>query len=584
MNHRHLIAALAFVFAAASGFAAERKRDTAPWSWLPLQPAAIPAGKAKHPIDRFLQAKLAENKLRFSKPAPANVLLRRASFDLTGLPPAGTEPREYEALLDHLLASPHYGERWARHWLDVVRFTESQGFEYDRLRENAWPYRDYVIAAFNRDMPYDQFVREQIAGDVLDGATADSMVATGMLVCGPWDEAGSAQANVAQRMTTREEELEDIVSAVSQTFLGATMNCARCHTHKFDPIPQRDYFRLKAVFEGVKHGERELPGTKRVAYVGKRAQPEPTRLLKRGEVRSPGDVVAPGSFAVLGTNVASFELAADAPEGERRKAFANWVAAPENPLTARVMVNRIWQGHFGEGLVRTPNDFGNAGARPAHAELLDWLAGEFIASGWSVKRMHKLIMTSDAYKQGSAFNPRAAEADAGNELLWRFTPRRLDAEEMRDAMLAISGELNRAVGGPSFKPFDEIKFNSSTYVPKDKLGEEFNRRTIYRMNVNSGKDPMLDVFDCPDPSVKTPRRNVTTTPLQALALMNNSFALRQAELAARRAGGVRELYALILGREPTQAERKRAREFVGETSLADLAWALFNSTEFLYVQ
>ena len=860
-------------------FAAERpSRTTEPWSWKPLRKVQVPEikGVMKHPIDRFLLTRLAEKGLSISTEAEANVLVRRVYFDLLGLPPSPEEiaafaadrsPKKFEALIDRLLGSPHYGERWARHWLDVVRYTESQGFEYDKLRENAWHYRDYVIQSFNEDKPYEVFVKEQIAGDVMEPVTTNSIIATSLLVCGPWDEAGSSQANVPQRMTTREEELEDLVSVVSQTFLATTMNCARCHAHKFDPIPHKDYFRFKAVFEGIKHGERPIatpkqledeekrvvavknniraleqtlavasvegklkvkksstktsphspavrytfedaqryaknlrgaavitnqllvlpsagsflegdlledkisektleawvilsdldqrgggiisiertngapfdaivfgereprkwtsgsenfvrtrdlggaeengnesrpvhmaivyesdgdiavyrngqsygtkykPGSKAitynegetrvllgkrhtgggsayfkgaiieasiykraltseeirslyhasafkearfhhaeeelvkklktelallkkqlnnklpVTYAGTRVQPEPTRLLKRGEVTRPAEVTPPGSFSTFATNLPRFELSANAPEAERRKALAEWIASPQNPLTARAMVNRIWQHHFGEGLVSTPNDFGNAGGEPTDPALLDWLASMFIEEGWSIKKMHKLIMTSAAYKQSSAFNKDASKK--GDGLPWRFPPRRLSAEEIRDSLLAISGELNTAQGGPSFKPFDEIKFSSSTYMPKDKIGPEFNRRSIYRMNVNSGKDPMLDVFDCPDPSVKTPRRNVTTTPLQALALMNNSFVQRQAEITARKAenrhgndqrAAITELYLRTLGRAPTKQEADKALEFTKSQSLKSLAWALFNSTEFLYVQ
>jgi hypothetical protein len=279
--------------------------------------------------------------------------------------------------------------------------------------------------------------------------------------------------------------------------------------------------------------------------------------------------------------------------------FAEWLADPRNPLPARVMANRVWHFHFGQGIVATPNDFGVSGARPTHPELLDWLATKFIESGWSVKTLHRLIVNSAAYRQSSSGETNsdhyrhAVAVDAENQLLWRFPVRRLEAEAVRDAVLAVSGQLNPKVGGPSFRPFDALKFPANAYVPVDKIGAEFNRRTVYRMNVNSGKEPLLDAFDCPDPSVKTPRRGVTSTPLQALALMNNSFVQRHAGLLAERAlaesgndlpRAIDTAYRLALGRPPTKAEAERALAAARERSLTNVCWALLNSTEFVYVR
>jgi hypothetical protein len=288
-----------------------------------------------------------------------------------------------------------------------------------------------------------------------------------------------------------------------------------------------------------------------------------------------------------------FGLAADAPEAQRRLKFAEWVADPRNPLPARVMANRVWHYHFGQGLVTTPNDFGVNGARPSHPELLDWLAVQFIESKWSVKALHRLIVNSATYRQASRPNAKAAAIDADNQLLWRFPPRRLEAEILRDAMLAVSGQINLQIGGPSFRPFTVASFNSDFYTPKDMPGPDYNRRTVYRMNVNSGKDPLLDAFDCPDPSVKTPRRGVTTTPLQALALMNNSFVQRQAVQLAERAmkeanddlrAAVQTAYRLALGRAATPEESTRAAAAAKERGLSNVCWALLNSTEFVYVK
>ena len=581
------------------------------WALQKIRPLADPDADS---IDAFIRAGLVAKSLAISPEADPRTLIRRVSFDLLGLPPTpdevdafvrecahpepGVTRTAFAALVERLLASPHYGERWGRHWLDVVRYTESQGFEYDRPRDNGWHYRDYVIASFNDDKPYDRFMKEQLAGDAIAPVTRDSIIATSLLVCGPWDQAGSGQANLIQRATTREEEMEDMIGVVGQTFLGLTVNCARCHSHKFDPIPQEEYYRIKSVFDGVKHGERPIDEAvegkaREVSYAGFRVQPDPTRLLRRGDVKSPGDVVKPGALSAIVDLAPDFGLAPDAPQAQRLIRFADWIADSRNPLPARVMVNRVWQYHFGQGLVATPSDFGVNGAKPTHPALLDWLAARFIASGWSVKALHRLILDSAAYRQSSAVNVDAATADADNTLLWRVTPRRLEAEALRDAMLAVSGQLNLQMGGPSFRPFTITEFNASFYHPFDSADPAFNRRTVYRMNINSGKEPLLDAFDCPEPSVKTPRRGVTITPLQALELMNHPFVQRQADRLSDRAlaaaghdlpAAIAAAYRLALSRPPTDAEAQRALDAVQERGLPSLCWALLNSTEFLYVR
>lgn len=620
------------------------------WSLKPVKSPELPAVKnrawPRNGIDYFILEKLEATALAPSREADRTTLIRRLSFDLTGLPPTPEEideflsdasPQAYENMVERLLASPRYGECWARHWLDVARYTESQGFEYDHMRPNAWHYRDYVIASFNSDKPYNQFVKEQIAGDAMAPVTPERIIATSLLVCGPWDQAGNGQANATQRAITHEEELEDLISVVGQTFLGLTINCARCHAHKFDPIPQEDYYRMKAVFEGVRHGERviateseikarelkiaalkhkiaaeekeseeesvrqlerdrkefkaipELP----VSYSGTRVQPEPTHLLKRGDVKSPGETMTPGALSAVVEPNPDFGLPADAPEAARRLRLADWIIDPRNPLTARVIANRIWHYHFGTGIVATPNDLGSSGATPSHPELLDWLASMLVKNGWSLKALHRAIVCSATYRQASEFNPAAARIDSENRLLWRFSPRRLEAEELRDAMLEAGGSLNLAQGGPSVRSFDTKSFNATFYFPKDKIGPEFDRRTIYRMNVNSGKDPLLDAFDCPDPGTKTPRRGVTTTPLQALSLMNNSFVQREAENLAKRvlkeskgdlASAINRAYRHTLSRSAARDELARAVEIAIQTDLKNVCWALLNSTEFLYVR
>ncbi len=321
--------------------------------------------------------------------------------------------------------------------------------------------------------------------------------------------------------------------------------------------------------------------------------PPPTFVLKRGDVEKPGEQVAAGGLSVIAAPLPEFGLAADAPEGKRRLRFAEWLTSPDHPLTARVLVNRLWHYHFGRGIVATPNDFGFNGERPTHPELLDCLASEFIAQGWSIKKMQKLIVTSATYRQGSAYNAKAAEQDADDRLLWRYAPERLEGEAVRDAMLAVSGKLNPQIGGPSFRPFTVTVFNSNFYTLRDSDEPDYNRRTLYRISVNSAKSPLLEAFDCPDPAVKTPRRAVTTTPLQALALMNNSFVLRQARYSGERvrkeAGDdpvaqVRRAYLLAFGRPPTKEELDTAVPVARENGPEILCWVLLNASEFLYVR
>lgn len=582
------------------------------WSLRPLTDPPSPTVKSRRwprdPIDAFVLQRLEEQGLSPAPEAERSVYIRRVTFDLIGLPPTPEEiqaflqddrPDAFERLVDRLLGSPHFGERWGRHWLDLARFAESQGFEYDRLRDHSWPYRDYVIASLNADIPYVTFVAEQVAGDLLNPGSAASVAATGFLVAGPWDEAGSvAQKSVVMKARLREEELEDMVSAVGQTFLGLTVNCARCHDHKFDPIPQRDYYRLKAALEGVRHGNRPWPGPAgeppRQVYAANPATPEPTRILGRGDAANPGEVVSAGGISAIPGPPSDFGLTADAPEGDRRKALASWLTHPENPITPRVAVNRVWQYHFGGGLVATSSDFGANGETPSHPELLDRLASDFQALGGRLKPLHRRIVLSSTYRQSSRLDPKAEAVDAEARLLWRFPPKRLEGEAVRDAMLAASGLLNSRMGGPGFRPFVVKTFNSSFYeMLPDPSGPEFDRRTIYRIHVNSARSPLLEALDCPDPSVKTPRRSVTTTPLQALGLMNDPFSLRMARglaaRAAREEAGdtsrqIARAFLLVLGRPPETSEKDLAEALVRDEGLESLAWVLFNANAFLTVR
>jgi hypothetical protein len=544
--------------------------------------------------------------------------------------------------VDRYLASPHFGQRWARHWLDVVRFGETQGFEYNRLWPNAWRYRDWVIEAFNADMPYDRFVRLQLAGDVLEPDNPPAVVATGQLVVGPFDQTMQNEGTAAMRAAAREEELEGIIGTSAQAYLGLTVHCARCHDHKFDPIRQEDYYRFAAALGGVRLGERESlsqPGGEAARHRSKslarqitalknrKAAEEPARrpalllelgrlesqlglwstgpalvvtprqpplfhILERGDYRLPGPTVTPAGIAAVTGLPADFGLAADAPEAERRKALARWITDPRHPLTARVIVNRLWQHHFGVGLVDTPNDFGFNGGRPSHPELLDWLASELIRQKWSLKAIHRAIVLSAAYRRSSGPRRDLVRVDAGNRLLGRREPRRLEAEAFRDAVLAVSGGLDLGMGGPGFLDVATRPGPSSIYEPTEPTGPGSHRRSVYRTWVRAGAQPLLDSLDCPEPSVSTPRRAATTTPLQALALLNDGFMLDQAQVFAdrlsREAGrdpGVQivRAYRLAFGRAPDRDEERAARAFTAEHGLVPFCLALFNANEFLYV-
>jgi hypothetical protein len=891
--------------------------------WWALQPIKrpTPPKASANPIDAFIIAKLSDKGLSLSPEADRRTLVRRVYFDLIGLPPTPEEvasfvndkdANAYEKLVDKLLASPHYGERWARHWLDVVRYGETDGFERNSPRPNAYHYRDWVIRALNADMPYDEFARMQLAGDVLKPSDPDAVRATGFLTSGVHN---TVLGNDLMRAIARQDELEDIIGSVSQTFLGLTANCARCHDHKFDPISQTDFYRLASALSGVGFGERPIPDAKTtavitqlakeveqlrvslaaiegparqaaladkgigklkavpvpvaawdfrksgddpigklhakpvggakltsegaqfdgktgllrtpplafdlkaktleawvkldsltqrgggiisvqtpdgnefdaivfgeqeparwmagsdffrrtksfgglaekdaasefvhfaitfaddgtitsyrngkpygkgysskgpVAFTGGKAvvvfgcrhepaggnkmlagtvslarvydnalsleqieasfasggfvtdaeidaklspeqrttrtklrekhttltnelaalrtramsakaytnvpqAPPVVRVLARGDIVNPGAVVSPAGIAsVLGPK-ADFELKPDASDADRRKKLAEWIAAPNNPLFARVIVNRVWHYHFGVGIVETPNDFGFNGGRPSHPELLDWLASEFqnptprppppggegekdkrpltpplpLGEGaggwgpWSLKRLHKLIVTSATYRQSSAPRKDALAKDADNRLLWRFKPHRLEGEAVRDTMLSASGLLNPEVGGKGFSDYKIRDFNGTAYFePFDPVGPEFHRRSVYRFTPRGANQGLLDTFDCPDPAAAAPRRAITTTPLQALSLWNNGFALRAADEFAKRVAKevdgaekqVRRVWQLAYQRNPTTEELKLATKLVADHGLKALCRVLFNSNEFVTVE
>jgi hypothetical protein len=720
---------------------------------------------------------------------------------------------DYEALVDRLLASPAYGERWGRHWLDVARYGESNGYEQNHLRPNAWPYRDYVIRAFNADTPFRDMILQQIAGDVVAPGDPAIEVATAFLVAGPHDTVGN-QAEAFKRQQ-RADDYDDMVNATASAFLGLTVNCARCHDHKFDPILQSDYYRLASVFAGVFHGEREIataaqreayraaaaPVEARIAAARKRLealraeaaprlaeaearvrgrmrppvsaagteesfsarasrfvrlefpqgagsgldeievfsggvnvargarvkasstrvadgnpdayhpralndgaydkrwfpaagavsitlelaeaarvdrvlwsvdrqqafqgrfapQPpgryvlslsadgesfekiatgddrlparaeaaerlfliealgpglwepaeaelaaaeealrkieklprvyagilrkpeEPVYLLRGGNVMQRGAAMAPGSLSAL----AGFELSVDAPESERRLVLAKWIASDANPLTPRVIVNRLWHYHFGRGIAGTPSDFGFNGERPTHPELLDYLAGRLLEYGWRLKPLHREIVLSRTYRQSSAYLAEAAKADADARLLWRFPPRRLEAEAIRDAMLSVAGVLQSTSGGPGFQLYKYTVDNVATYFPLDRFGPETYRRAVYAQPARSISTEPLTILDCPDSSLPEPRRVVTTSPLQALTLLNNSFTLDMAKAFAARvqaeADAVGRAFQLAFSRAPAREERAAAEALMRQHGLEALARALFNTNEFVYV-
>ena len=822
------------------------------WSLQPVRSPRVPDVKrsdaAPTEIDRFLLASLESRQLTFNPSTDRASYIRRLTYDLLGLAPSYEELQRfvaddradaYEQLVDRLLESPQYGERWGRHWLDVVRFAESNGFERDRIRRNFWPYRDYVIRAFNEDKPYDQFILEQLAGDAIEPDRAENRIALGFLAAGPKNDVDTVSP--LEQMQTRQDELDEFVTAAGSTFLGLTLGCARCHDHKFDPIPVGDYYALTAVFSECRHADSvslaspeerrrhdDLASTLRVrgealrnrqreindagwlrrlarteaearakaagdpakppalslpavgvrcngdpfpatrarfvrftilransgepcldeleifgpagkqnlalASAGGKAtassllpgfpihqiahlndgehgnshswisnaatgwaqielpeekeidrdvwgrdrdgrfsdrvpidyrielsrdgknwtgisdssqrpavdapDPQPvdaqlmellsaderqnynelerqiqtaqkelqqlpslptvysindgaglgsTPILKRGDVRAPGELVAAHALSAIRGLQGEFSAGSGA---ERRLKFARWIAHPDNPLTSRVIVNRIWHYHFGQGIVDTPSDFGFKGSAPSHPELLDFLAADFVAHGWKIKRLQRQIVLSAAYHQSSDFRLEAAQQDAGNRLLWRYAPRRLEAEAIRDLMLQFSGKLDCTLGGPSFKLFVYRDGNVPDYQIVELPGPETWRRSVYGYNIRTFHSPLISTFDCPDPSVSTPNRTQSTTPLQALSLLNNPFVVQQAGFLAQRiqstAGTdlpaqVAAAYRIVFLRNPSEAEQSRAAVFVAKHGLAGWCRVLFNSNEFLYV-
>jgi hypothetical protein len=609
----------------------------------------------KTPVDAFILEGLKKAGLKPAPQADRLTLIRRVTYDLTGMPPT---PEEVDAfvhdgssnawakVVDRLLDSPHYGEQWGRHWLDVVRFAESDGYEYDTHRPDAWRYRDYVVRSFNQDKPYNEFVKEQLAGDEMDPKNDDYLVASGFNRLGPLRKNAGNQ-KVA---SSRNEVLVEMTNIVGAVFLGVTVGCARCHDHKFDPFRQSDYYRMMGYFaqtqpndlvqaskeeqeawktqaapveaqirqlqykmrkapDGEKNGiamqiddlEDKLPPPLPALYTVT-DDPKETNAI---EVLFHGDYLQP--TAKVGARPLGILLPEGAPEDQvsistPRLKLANWIADAANPLTARVMVNRVWQYHFGRGIVATPNDFGRMGSRPSNADLLDYLSNQYIASGWRMKPLHRMILLSSAYQQASdsPIEKTAMEKDSENALLWKFSRRRLEAEEIRDSMLAISGRLNLKQSGPSvLVPIDPdlvkmLKRPQYWVATRDKT--EYDRRAVYMIYKRNLQLPFMGVFDAPDALLSCPRREQSTHAPQALEMLNGklsnelaaAFAERLAHDAATSSARIERAWRLAVGRLPTAKEKALALQYLATspddaTTLKELALDVFNLNAFLYV-
>lgn len=681
------------------------------WSLKKPVGAAVPSGMP-HPIDAFIVARLAQEKLASSPEADRRTLIRRLSFDLTGLPPtpaevaafiADTSPDAYERLVKRLLESPAYGERQARLWLDVVRYADTNGYERDEFRPLMWQYRDYVIRSFHQDKPFDQFLREQLAGDELvDGpptsaAEADMLIATGFLRLGQWDSTASI---FQEEPRLRAEMMADLTNTTASAFLGLTMSCCQCHDHKYDPLSQADHYRFRAFFAGLtarddlaisladeqaaidrhnaeldrqaaafkaeqakldkenKPRQEELQG-KIAELESKKREPRramaatdagatapATHIFYQGDFSAPRAEVVPGFVSAL--NPGPAEIRSPRPDTTgRRLALANWIASPDNPWTARVIVNRVWQQHFGTGLVATPNDFGSSGARPSHPELLDWLAIDFARHGWSIKELHRRIVTSATYRQDSRAarsvnlpgGPLAAESrsssqpahpDSDNRLLWRQNVRRLDAESLRDSLLAVAGLLKpQASGRPLWPPVpDELLKAQPAILEAEKGGdggrmqgwyadpiEQTDVRSVFLVRKRCLPIPFLQAFDLPDTTVSCARRDTTVVAPQALMLLNSPEGARYAQAFSERVVGAKgtlaledaertgklidSLFQLALARSATSDERALAVELLqrhraqhaskqpadraSQLAFADLCRAVLNLNEFLYI-
>ena len=580
--------------------------DREHWAWHPLGQAAIPRVKATrhlaNPVDHFIAEKLEGKNLSLAPEADRRTLIRRLYFDLLGLPPTAeavvefetdARPDAYERLVESLLASPAFGERWAQHWLDLARFAETDGFEHDKVRPNAWRYRDWLISALNADQPYDEFVFHQLAGDEVSPAAA---LATGFLL------AGQDMPDINLTTERRHMVLNEMTTTVGSVFLGLTVGCAQCHDHKSDPVSQADFYRLRAFFESAlqfKEQKLALAGGEvsgRVMRVST-GRPVPTRFAVRGDFRRLGQVVKPAVPRI------ALGLAESSP-ATSRAGLAKWMSGSRNPLFLRSAVNRLWQFHFGQPLAGTPNDIGRNGEKPSHPELLDWLAAELPKRNWSLKSMHRLLLTSATYRQvsrgaGETWAKRLA-ADPGNRLHSRMNRRRLDGETLRDALLAVSGQATQRAGGTGVRPplpkeITSTLLNNQWPVSRDE--EDHHRRSVYLFARRNLRYPLFELFDRPDGASSCARRKESTTAPQSLILLNSGFSLTMAKALAKRcqvgaapAGeSIRRMYGLLFQREPSREEVRLASQFLSQPSdgavepLAQLALALINLNESLFV-
>ncbi len=623
------------------------KTESDHWAFQTIQRPAVPTVKSskrlRTPVDAYISRAWQKAGIEPAPEADKATLIRRLSLDLTGLPPNAaeieafennTDPGAYEALVERLLASKHYGERWARFWLDLTRWAESHGYQHDLPRPYAWRYRDYVIQSFNDDKPYDQFLREQLAGDELQPYADEYVIATGFLA------SARISGNQMDKAAQRNDVLVDIVNVTSSAVLGLTLECAQCHNHKFDSLTQRDYYRLQGFFVNGQLGNLSLKGDglpnptemktwmpkgtfdfyqreakklisrKRFAhtktphtwgyyspltgqeqierlpvvnrdpipYSAEALKQAKSQILIRGDVHQPGPEVGKGWPAVLGATTADSDQLS-------RTALADWLTDRKNPLVSRVWVNRLWQYHFGRGLVATPSDFGVQGAAPSHPELLDWLAAELMEQGWSTKHIHRQIVLSSTYRQARAFDEANFKQDPENRLLWSWPRRRLEAEAIRDSILSATGELQRELGGPS--------------VPQERE-EENLRRTIYLFQRRSEMPSVMAMFDAPDSIASCSRRQVSTVALQPLFMLNSQFMDRRAQVLAKKivaeAGDdqsrqVKSAFLLVLGRTPDEAEQMRSQALLQSAGsaaeqtrrLSMLCHALLNLNEFIYI-
>jgi hypothetical protein len=627
------------------------------WSFQALRQASVPvvhnSAWVKNPVDSFVLSRLEQEHLAPTGSANKLALLRRVTLDLTGLPPTPEEihrflsdsrPEAYTEVIDRLLSSPRYGEYWGRHWLDVARYADTGGFEADLPYKDAWQYRDYVIRSLNADKPFNRFVQEQVAGDELWPGNPEAAIATAFYCVGPVLQESAMISNQLEY-----EWLTDATDTTGAAFMGVTLGCARCHNHKYDPITQKDYFAMQAIFaasdrtypdkvreQRIKalHGllaEKPLPDELKDdpqctvqteercgLKLRHREQPLEVHLLRRGELSKPREVVEPAFLSDLLPDRDSGDLAKAPPE-QRRAALAKWLTSPEiNPLPARVVVNRVWTWHFGQGIVRTPNDFGRQGEAPTHPELLEWLTADFLAHGWSLKHLHRLILLSATYQMESVATPESVRLDPENRLLSHFPRRRLDAESIWDCLHAAAGTLNLKQFGPPVVPAltkDELTglFLANDKWPVSKDPSEHERRGIYMFVRRTFTFPVFDAFDPPDNMASCPRRLETTVPAQALTLLNSKSALTQARAFAERllrdcetsdpVPLVDQAWLLAYQRPITAPERDRALGYLRarkeaiesesgaaepaeaplESALVELCLALFNSNQFVYI-